>query len=63
MGAKQTVHAVDMVRQIRDELARQMAKRSADEVIAFYRQAGEHARRAAPMRTPPPPPRGRRTHG
>jgi hypothetical protein len=33
-----------MVRQIRDELARELAGKSEAEIIAFYRKAGDAAR-------------------
>ena len=37
------VRAVDMVRRIRDHHARQLAGKTAAEIIAFYRAAGEAA--------------------
>ena len=37
------VRAVEMVRRIRDRHARQLAGKTAAEIIAFYRAAGEGA--------------------
>lgn len=47
--AKKTIQikAVEMVRRIRDEHARLLAGKSDAEIIAFYRKAGETARREA----------------
>ena len=55
---KQTdIHAVDMVRKIRDRHAKALAGKSEAEIIAFYRAAGEAAMRgttpSAPRRTAP----------
>jgi hypothetical protein len=47
MAATQTIHAVEMVRRIRDDLAHQLATKSADEIIAFYRNAGASAKKLA----------------
>ena len=48
------VRAVDMVRRIRDRHARKLRGKSAEEIIAFYRAAGqaavEQAQRAKPRR-------------
>ncbi len=63
MGAKETIHALEMVRRIRDEFARQAAKKSAAEVVAFYRGLGEQARRIAAKRRPPPARRASRGQG
>jgi hypothetical protein len=41
------VRAVDMVRRIRDRQAKALAGKSAAEIIAFYRAAGQAATRAA----------------
>jgi hypothetical protein len=38
--------AVDLVRRIRDDLAQQLAGKSSEEIIAFFRRAGEEARKA-----------------
>jgi hypothetical protein len=47
--AKKTIQvkAVEMVRRIRDEQAQLLAGKSDAEIIAFYRKAGETARRKA----------------
>jgi hypothetical protein len=37
------LRAVEMVRRIRDRHARQLAGKTEDEIIAFYRAAGEAA--------------------
>jgi hypothetical protein len=51
------VHAVDMVRKIRDRHAKALAGKSESEIIAFYRAAGvaatRSATRAAPKQTAP----------
>jgi len=59
MAAKQTIHAVEMVRQIRDDLARQLANKSVDEIVAFYRVAGT-ATKNLPRLTRRPAARARR---
>ena len=41
MAETQTIRAVEMVRRIRDELARELADKSEADIIAFYRRAGE----------------------
>jgi hypothetical protein len=46
--AKKThIKAVEMVRRIRDGQARLLAGKSDTEIIAFFRKAGEAARRKA----------------
>ena len=40
------IRAVEMVRQIRDELARELAGKSDADIIAFYRRAGDEARKS-----------------
>jgi hypothetical protein len=47
------IRAVDLVRRIRDEQAQQLAGKSSEEIIAFFRQAGEEARKAAQDRLAP----------
>lgn len=47
MKATNEIRAVDMVRRIRDEQARLLAGKSDEEVIEFFRRAGEAARVAA----------------
>jgi len=51
------IRAVELVRRIRDEQAQQLAGKSTEEIIAFFRNAGEEARRAAEDR---PGPKARR---
>jgi hypothetical protein len=41
------IKAVEMVRRIRDEQARMLAGKSTAEMIAFFRKAGDAARREA----------------
>jgi hypothetical protein len=45
------IHAVEMVRKIRDRQSRRLAGKSPDEIIAFYRAAGEAAMREAEERS------------
>jgi hypothetical protein len=42
-----SLHAVDMVRRIRDRHARRLAGKTPAEIIAFYRAAGEAAMQEA----------------
>lgn len=42
-----SIHAVEMVRKIRDRQARRLAGKSSAEIMAFYRAAGEAAIRDA----------------
>lgn len=44
MAETKQIRAVEMVRRIRDELARELAGKSDVEIIAFYRKAGDAAR-------------------
>ena len=44
MDATKQIRTVEMVRRIRDELARELAGKSEAEIIAFYRKAGDAAR-------------------
>jgi len=44
------IHAVEMVRKIRNRQSRRLAGKSPDEIIAFYRAAGEAAMRDAAER-------------
>ena len=44
---KSEIHAVELVRKIRDEQAALLAAKSESEVLAFFRAAGEAARRYA----------------
>ena len=41
------IRTVEMVRQIRDRQTRRLAGKSRDEIIAYYRAAGEAARQEA----------------
>jgi hypothetical protein len=50
-GTKQ-IQAVEMVRRIRDELARELAGKSDGDIIAFYRRAGDAARESATLSQP-----------
>ena len=45
------IHAVEMVRAIRDRQARQLARKSPEEIMAFYRAAGEAAMQDAERRS------------
>jgi hypothetical protein len=56
MAETNKIRAVEMVRRIRDELARELAGMSEAEIIAFYRKAGDAARASA-GRGPLSPPR------
>lgn len=47
MAEKTQIKAVEMVRRIRDEQARLLEGKSQTEIIAFFREAGEAARREA----------------
>jgi nucleosome binding factor SPN SPT16 subunit len=47
MAETKQIRAVEMVRRIRDELARELADKSDAEIIAFYRKAGDAARESA----------------
>lgn len=46
MAETTPIRAVEMVRHIRDGLARELAGKSRDEIIAFYQKAGDAARAA-----------------
>ncbi len=50
MAEKTQIKAVEMVRRIRDEQARLLEGKSPAEIIAFFRKAGEAARRDAKRR-------------
>lgn len=45
------IRTVEMVRQIRDRQTRRLAGKSRDEIIAYYRAAGEAARQEAILRS------------
>lgn len=47
MSETKQIRAVDMVRQIRDDLSGELAGKSEAEVIAFFKRAGDAAREAA----------------
>ena len=55
MVETKSIRAIEMVRRIRDELARELEGKSAEQIIAFYRRAGDAAREAAtkPLRSNP----------
>ena len=52
MDETKQIRAVEMVRRIRDELACELAGKSDAEVIAFYRRAGDAARKSAGLGQP-----------
>ncbi len=56
MGEKTEIKAVELVRSIRDQQAELLAGKSNEEIIEFFRKAGDTARRAANL-----PPRSRET--
>jgi hypothetical protein len=56
MGEKTEIKAVELVRSIRDQQAELLAGKSNEEIIEFFRKAGDTARRAAN-----PPPHSRET--
>jgi len=45
------IRAVEMVRVIRDRQSRQLSRKSPDEIIAFYRAAGDAAMEDAERRS------------
>ncbi len=47
MDKSTSIRAVEMVRRIRDRQADELAGKSDAEVIAFFRRAGDEARKAA----------------
>lgn len=47
------IRAVEMVRKIRDRQTRRLAGKSPDEIIVFYRAAGEAAMQDAERRSKP----------
>ena len=47
MSETKPIRTVEMVREIRDELARELAGMTEAEIIAFYRKAGDAARESA----------------
>jgi len=55
MAEKTRIKAVEMVRRIRDEQARLLEGKSPAEIVAFFRKAGEAARREAKRRHATPP--------
>ena len=55
MAETKQIRAVDMVRRIRDELARELAGKTEAEIIAFYRRAGDAARESISRDQPPRP--------
>jgi hypothetical protein len=58
MARAQTIHAVQMVRRIRDRIARQTADMSTEELIAFFQAGSMELRKkmGLPPLTPPPKP-------
>lgn len=55
MAETKQIRAVEMVRRIRDELARELAGKSDAEIMAFYRKAGDAARESTGRDQPPNP--------
>ena len=60
MSKTKPIRAVEMVRQIRDELARELAGKSEAEIIAFYSKAGNAARELAKRAASASPPSNKR---
>ena len=58
MAETTQIQAVEMVRRIRDELARELAGKSDADIIAFYRRAGDAARESAKRGLPSNPASG-----
>jgi len=50
MDETMPIRAVELVRRIRDEQAGQLAGKSNEEIIAFFRRAGDEARKAVKNR-------------
>jgi len=50
MEQKTDIHAVELVRRIRDEQAKLLQGKSDQEIIEFFRKAGEAAKRLARAR-------------
>ena len=46
MDETMPIRAVELVRRIRDKQAQQLAGKSNEEIIAFFRRAGDEARKA-----------------
>lgn len=51
MEEKASIHAVDMVRQIRDRQARQLRGKSDEEIIRFFCAAGQATERRTRRKT------------
>ena len=60
MSETNQIRAVEMVRRIRDDLARELAGKSSNEIIAFFNRAGEAARAGAQSRNTSGPPSNHR---
>ena len=60
MAEKIQINAVDMVRRIRDEQAQLLEGKSDAEIIAFFKKAGDTARRDAKKKQSRPTSRHRR---
>ena len=45
------IHAIEMVREIRDRLAEKLAGKTSEEVIKYYREAGARALEEARRKT------------
>lgn len=60
MSETNQIRAVEMVRQIRDDLVRELAGKSPAEIIAFFNRAGDAARADALLRSASGPPSNHR---
>lgn len=60
MAGKTQIKAVEMVRRIRDEQSRLLEGKSDAEIIAFFKKAGDAARRDAKKKQSRPTSRQRR---
>ena len=60
MSKTKPIRAVEMVRQIRDELPRELAGKSEAEIITFYSKAGNAAREMAKRGASANPPANKR---
>lgn len=61
MNETKPIQAVEMVRRIRDDMARELEGKSDAEIIAFFKRAGDAAREAAKRGASVGPPSNKRT--
>ena len=52
MGKTKPIRTIEMVREIRDEMSRELDGKSDAEVIAFFNRAGDAPRKGAKRRLP-----------